>query len=275
MSWTPIDGRALSVDEFEAHLMSSKFTKALWKPIGIVWHNTAAPTLVQWKKHTRQHWMESLASYYKGLGWSAGPHLFIDDEKINLFTPLTHRGTHSPSFNAQYIGIEHVGDYSTEDDDSGPGLKVKNNGIAATALMCTRFGIPADKAHIKLHKHDPRTTHDCPGKDMAQDYEKSIQAVVEYMGNGGDHGPDWGNHVDPGAPVVPPMALVHGVTTTADLNLRESASASSPVIVTLDFNRPLDILNEAKNGETLWYRVRLPDKQIEGWVSARYVRIIP
>jgi hypothetical protein len=273
MVWTPIDGRALSVDEFKAHVEGLNLSS--WKPIGVVWHNTAAPTLVQWKKYTRQHWMESLASYYKGLGWSAGPHMFIDDEKINLFTPLTHRGVHSPSFNAQYIGIEHVGDYAVEDDDSGPGLNVKNNGIAATAILCAHFGIPADTAHIKLHKQDPRTTHDCPGKDMADDYYKSVQAVVEYMGTGGEHAPDWGNHVDPGLPAPVSPAVRLGYTLVADLNLRESSSASSRAIVALSKGRPVTILGQAQNGNTLWFHVKLPDKNFEGWVAARYVQITP
>src|SRR5262245_11238417 len=104
MVWTPIDGRSLSVEQLAAHVADLQWKS--WKPIGIVWHNTAAPTLAQWKRYTRQHWMESLQSYYKGLGWQGGPHLFIDHEKITLFTPLNARGTHSPSFNAQYIGIE-------------------------------------------------------------------------------------------------------------------------------------------------------------------------
>lgn len=268
MPWTQIDGRSMSIPEFEAHLHSMLWNS--WRPIGIVWHNTASPTLAQWKRYTPQHWLESLSSYYQSLGWNAGPHLFIDHKQIHLFTPLNMRGTHSPSFNAQYIGIEHVGDYSTEDDDAGDGLLVKQNGIAATALLCARLGIKADRSHIKLHKEDPRTTHDCPGKDMAQDVTKSVAAVSEYMATGGDHAPDWGNKLEPTAPT-----RRIGRTTVPNVNLRDASSMSGNVLAELSMDRPVDVYNEVQNGGTLWYHVRLPDKPLEGWVAARYIKIIP
>lgn len=268
MAWKGIDGRALSIEEFKLHV--DLMTWNNWKPIGVVWHNTASPTLAQWKKYTRKHWMDGLSSYYQSLGWSAGPHLFIDDEKINLFTPLNMSGVHSPSFNAQYIGIEHVGDYSSEDDDSGAGLKVKENGIAATAILCARLGIPVDRAHIKLHKEDPRTNHDCPGKDMAADVEQSVRLVAEYMSEGGDHAPNWAQAVKNPTP----SEIRHGITQIPNLNLRESSSASSNILATLDLDRNLDILGEAKNAETLWYHVKIPDKELVGWVASRYVKVL-
>jgi hypothetical protein len=46
--------------------------------------------------------------------WSAGPHLFIADHLIWVFTALGTRGVHSPSWNAIWW-VELVGDYSTED----------------------------------------------------------------------------------------------------------------------------------------------------------------
>ena len=57
------------------------------RPIGIVIHNTASPTLKRWHEVSRERWMVNLESYYKGLGWSGGPHLFIDDgeDGIGLF----------------------------------------------------------------------------------------------------------------------------------------------------------------------------------------------
>jgi len=41
--------------------------------------------------------MENFVKYYRDKHkWSAGPHLFIDDKMIWVFTPLTVSGVHSP-----------------------------------------------------------------------------------------------------------------------------------------------------------------------------------
>lgn len=264
----PSDKRFMTPDQFKAHVAALDFTS--WKPIGIVWHNTAEPNLKRWHEFSREHWMTGLESYYKGLGWNGGPHLFCDDgeDGIGLFNPLNRRGTHSPSFNAQYIGIEHVGDYNTEDDDSGPGLKVKTNGIIATAILCARLGIPVDGDHIKLHKEDPRTDHDCPGKNMARDKAKSIQAVLEYMGTGGDHGPDWGHVVDPPIEPTPPRP---GTVTEDGLNVRSISSASGLIIGILNKGDTVSITGEAMNGASKWLSIERPDASV-GWVNARYIQ---
>lgn len=272
--WTEIDGRQMSVDEFQWHIQNLVFGK--WHPIGIVWHNTASPTLVQWKQHPREQWLKNLASYYKGLGWHAGPHLFIDHEKINLFTPLSEPGVHSPSFNAQYIGIEHVGDFGSEDPNSGDGLLVKQNGIAATAILCAKLGIPVDVRHIKIHKEDPRTTHDCPGKHLADEKDQNVQAVLEYMAMGGEHSPV--RAIDPHTSVpapVPPGPMLHGTVQIEGLNLRSTSSMSGTVLAQLSKGRPVDIYGTAQNGGTRWLHIKLPDKLLEGWVAAQYIEPIP
>jgi hypothetical protein len=264
----PADKRFLTPEKFKEHVQTMDFSS--WHPIGIVWHNTAEPNLELWHKYSRQHWMVGLESYYKGLGWNGGPHLFCDDgpDGIGLFNPLNRRGTHSPSFNAQYIGIEHVGDFNKEDDDTGPGLKVKTNGIIATAILCARLGIPADKEHIKLHKEDPRTDHDCPGKNMARDKLQSIALVNEYMGTGGDHGPDWGHVVEP--PVGPPPTGKPGVVKIDDLNVRAISSASGLIVAVLNEGDKVNILGEAMNGATKWYSIERPHSSI-GWVAAKFI----
>lgn len=279
MAW-PAVKKFLTPQQFREHVNTLDFSA--WRPIGIVIHNTAEPTLKRWHEVPRERWMNNLESYYKGLGWNGGPHLFIDDgeDGIGLFNPLNRRGTHSPSFNAQWLGFEHVGDYAKEDDDAGPGLQVKNNGIAAMAIVCAKLGIdPA--THIKLHKEDPRTDHDCPGKDMAEDKAKIIQAVIEYMGHGGDHAPNWAHVVDPPviapgpqpAPVEPVVSLV---TTVDDLNLRESSSAGSARVVSLPKGMQLaEIGPPVSNGATGWKHVRAPAIGKEGWVAARFTGPIP
>lgn len=265
----PADKRFMTPDQFREHVAQLDFTS--WRPIGIVWHNTAEPNLRRWHDFPRLHWMTGLESYYKGLGWNGGPHLFCDDgsDGIGLFNPLNRRGTHSPSFNAQYIGIEHVGDYNVEDDDTGAGLKVKTNGIIATAILCARLGIPVDGDHIKLHKEDPRTDHDCPGKNMARDKDKSIQAVLEYMGSGGDHGPDWGHVID--IPVGPKPAVTRtGIVTEDGLNIRSISSPSGLIVGILNKGDKVSIVSDAMNGASKWLCIERPHSSV-AWVNAKFV----
>jgi len=268
MAW-PADKRFMTPDQFKAHVDALDFTS--WKPIGIVWHNTAEPNLKRWHDYPRLHWMTNLESYYKGLGWNGGPHLFCDDgpDGIGLFNPLNRRGTHSPSFNAQYIGIEHVGDYNVEDDDSGAGLKVKTNGIVATAILCARLGIPVDAEHIKLHKEDPRTDHDCPGKHMAQDKMKSIESVLEYMGTAGDHGPDWNHVADTPTGPKPPNTRI-AIVDVDGLNIRSTSSPSGIIIGVLNKGDEVKIVSLAMNGASKWACIERPNSSV-GWVNAKYL----
>lgn len=66
--------------------------------------------------------MQNLQSYYRDtMKWSGGPHLFVADDLVWAFTPLTVPGVHSPSWNNVSWGVELVGDYSTEQIVLGSG----------------------------------------------------------------------------------------------------------------------------------------------------------
>lgn len=106
----------------------------------------------------------SRAFYRDKQKWSAGPHLFVDDKQIWVFTPSTVSGTHSPSFNKIALGIEMLGDFATEAFTDTRGLKVRNNAIAAVATLCAVLGLDPDM--LRLHEEDPRTTHNCPGRNV-------------------------------------------------------------------------------------------------------------
>lgn len=267
----PAKGIWYTPDKFRVYINGLTFNE--WKPIGIVWHNTASPNLKRWKEFSRDHWIKGLENYYKGLGWSGGPHLFVDDLQDGLgeFNQIDKRGTHSPSFNAQYIGIEHVGDYDTEDDDTGPGLSVKLNGIAATAILCAKLGINP-LTNIKLHKEDRATTHKCPGDDMAQDKAKSIQAVIEYMSDGGEHSPEWAHVVDNiDNPVPTPIIKKSGVVTTNGLNVRSQSSMAGIIVARLNTGDKVVIVGNIVNGETKWLRIERPHNSF-AWVTSKYIK---
>ena len=183
-NWKGIVGLNYTPDEFDSYCHA--LTWAAWRPSFIVLHNTAAPSLAQRPNGlTKQHIL-NLEKYYRDeQGWSAGPHLFVDDKQIWVFTPLTVSGVHSPSWNKVALGVEMLGDYDKDDFDSGRGLKVQQNTVAAFATLCAVLGLDPDTT--RLHKEDPLTTHACPGKNVSK--PKFIQAVKDLLAerHGGEH----------------------------------------------------------------------------------------
>lgn len=135
----------------------------------IILHNTASPSLAQRPGGvlTETH-IKNLKTYYEGLGWSAGPHLFVDATGIWVFTPLDKHGVHSPSFNIDSWGVEMLGDYNTESFTEGLGDKVRQNALSAVRSLMQIQGWKSVDGILKLHKEDPQTTHDCPGKNVSK-----------------------------------------------------------------------------------------------------------
>ena len=184
MAWKGIVGLNYTADEFDSYCHSLHWTA--WRPSFTVLHNTAAPSLAQRPNGlTKQHILNLEKFYRDERGWSAGPHLFVDDRQIWVFTPLTLSGVHSPSWNKTALGVEMLGDYAKEDFDSGRGLKVQQNAVAAFATLHAVLGIDPDT--IRLHKEDPGTEHNCPGKNVVK--AKFIQAVKDLIvqRHGGEH----------------------------------------------------------------------------------------
>ena len=59
-----------------------------WRSIFIVLHNTEIPSLAQVPNGFSGKHMKGFVAYYRDeKKWSAGPHLFVDDRKIWVFTP--------------------------------------------------------------------------------------------------------------------------------------------------------------------------------------------
>jgi len=174
--WKGIVGRTFTPDEFDGYCHTLQW--AAWRPTFIVLHNTAIPSLAQRPEGlTRQH-IQSLEAFYRDTqGWKAGPHLFVDDRQIWVFTPLTVSGTHSPSWNKVALGIEMLGDFETEAFDSGRGLEVRKNAVAALATVSAILGIAPDT--MRLHREDPLTTHACPGKNVRKlDVIQAMQDLI-------------------------------------------------------------------------------------------------
>lgn len=169
-----IIGKKLTVPQFRELVSGFNFGRI--KPNSIVVHHTAVPTKEQWRGAAS---IAGLKRYYEGKGWSAGPHLFVGEDGIWLFTPMTDVGIHAAEGNAtwvrngvQYkgfrgpagcqlkdysIGIEVVGNYDRELWDG----ETKKNALYAIKGLMQRLGIGKDR--IFFHRDFPTARKSCPG----------------------------------------------------------------------------------------------------------------
>lgn len=127
------------------------------------------PSLAQRPTGLTKGYIRGLERYFcNDQHWSAGPHQFIDDRQIWVFTPLTVSGVHSPSWNRLALGIETLGEYTTDASDTGRSAKVQANAVAAIAILSAVLGLGS--VTMRLHKENPLTTHKgYPGKHMVKD----------------------------------------------------------------------------------------------------------
>lgn len=162
-----IIGRALSPAEFRDYLGTFEF--ADWRPSCVVVHHTAAPCLATRPKGILQEHIANLKAFYEDKGWGSGPHLFVDEDQIWLFSPLTRRGTHAVAFNRTGVGIEMLGDYDTEDPWSGRGLQVLTTAATAAVFLLRKMGAARfGDGEVKFHRDDPNTSKTCPGDKISK-----------------------------------------------------------------------------------------------------------
>ena len=130
--------------------------------------------------HVPEQLIENWWTMYRQKGWYSGPHIFVFRDKIYVATPLTLRGTHSPSFNKDHFGIELLGDYSKEIlPDS-----IRSMGVHTAAVLLNKIGAHATMKTVKFHGDDPKTTHrGCPGKNVGTkaDWIAAIDAAQKKL----------------------------------------------------------------------------------------------
>jgi peptidoglycan hydrolase-like protein with peptidoglycan-binding domain len=153
-------GLGFSREEFKKWLAASP--KPSWVQF-MVSHNTAAPYIKPPVKPSTR--MQNLGAYYQKLGWSTGPNIVVIYDKVYIGTPWAFPGTNSPGFNGKGLGVEVEGDYrkGVHDPLHGDGAVAWNTAAWVFAETLAWLGMPIDGTHIKLHREDPKTTHDCPG----------------------------------------------------------------------------------------------------------------
>ena len=171
---------------FEHYVSTLKWDKG-WKPRFPTLHNTAQPTLKEYLAYspiTLADWGANLNHFYQTKQWHSGVHLVAAPDCIWYLCDLEHDGVSVSCWNHLTIGIEMIGDYSTETFTSGPGAKVRDTAVGALAVLSNALGWHPDPLvegvkGLHFHKMCARDGHPCPGKNV--DRADIVKRVVAEM----------------------------------------------------------------------------------------------
>jgi hypothetical protein len=163
-----IDGRVMTADEFAAFVETKRFG---WRPPNRIFlHHTWQPTREQWKgkqtllaiknNYEGYTWTDSQGRVH--IGWTAGPHLFVADDGIWLFTDLARDGVGVKGHNHRSLHLEMVGNYDQRLPD-GPTLA---NTVAALGALHNRLGL--DPKDLLFHRD--YSYKSCPGNMVTKEW---------------------------------------------------------------------------------------------------------
>jgi N-acetylmuramoyl-L-alanine amidase CwlA len=145
----------LNLEEFKTYVRQYNFGPSPANKLVI--HHTWRPTASTWRG---QRTIYGLKRYYEGKGWSSGPHLFIAEDGIWLFSPMNRDGIHAGPLNRRSIGIEVVGDYNRELWSGN----TKLHALGAIRILMDRLKLT--EKDIYFHRDvSPKT---CPGKMISK-----------------------------------------------------------------------------------------------------------
>lgn len=180
-----IVGKGLSREEFTQYVGAFDFGSI--PPTSLVLHHTWRPRKTEWKGYSS---VLSLKKYYEGLGWKAGPHAFVAEDKIWLFTPMDEIGIHAGEGNATWetntgkifqgfakptgakllscsLGLEIVGDY----DNEVWSCETYKNAVHVIKTLMAKLNISIDK--VFFHRDFPSAHKSCPGTAITKDWVKA------------------------------------------------------------------------------------------------------
>ncbi len=171
-------GRVWSLQSFEDYLKTIKKPDFADK---VVLHHTWAPSLAQRPVGFQAQHIINMRDYYqKTLGWSSGPHLFIDEDDILGMTPLIERGIHASSFNSTSLGLEILGNYDSEDPDKGRGKECWKLAADTTYLLLEWLELKPSTRTIFFHRDDPKTSKTCPGSKVQKEWFIDLVKAPEF-----------------------------------------------------------------------------------------------
>lgn len=161
-----IDGRVMSESQFVAYieglvmpdpLPTRIFLHHTWKPTKESWNG--ASTIYAMKRYYEQQPWRDLGGKLRE-GWTAGPHLFVADDGIWLFSDIRYDGVGVLGHNTGTRHLEMVGNY----DDELPSGATLSNTIAALGILHVKLGL--DIANLNFHRDFSSKT--CPGRAVTK-----------------------------------------------------------------------------------------------------------
>lgn len=189
-------GKPLTRDGFAAYVAGYDFGTI--PPDYIVLHHTASPAASWAPAKGAKNWddgesgssdeqiqakrkaqLDGIMRYYQAtLGWTAGPHIFVDERWTWLFTPMDTIGVHAREGNSYIddadrlhysIGIEVVGDYTHV---TWPPAVARNVAYAVAVLKkrLRNFDLVAGPWAGKIGRHADYNKPACPGAAITPDY---------------------------------------------------------------------------------------------------------
>ncbi|WP_295549472.1 N-acetylmuramoyl-L-alanine amidase [uncultured Pseudacidovorax sp.] len=157
-------GKVWSTNSFAQYLRTLE--RPAWCK-AVTLHHTGSPSLADRPKGLLVQHIHNLQHFYaEDKGWSAGPHLFIDEDEIFGMSYLRKPGVHAVSFNRLAIGIEVLGNYDVEDPLSGRGLACWKTAAAAASALMDWLQLTPTADTVLFHRDDPQTTKKCPGRKV-------------------------------------------------------------------------------------------------------------
>ena len=161
-----IDGRVMAEGEFVTYieglampepLPTRVFLHHTWKPTRESWNG--ASTIYAMKRYYEQQRWRDLGGKLRE-GWTAGPHLFVADDGIWLFSDIRYDGVGVLGHNTGTRHLEMVGNY----DDELPSGATLQNTIAALGILHVKLGL--DIANLNFHRDFSSKT--CPGRAVTK-----------------------------------------------------------------------------------------------------------
>lgn len=203
-------GQGLTADGFTAYVRDYNFGSI--PPNFLVLHHTATPGAT-WAVSTgnpaalwdageqglsedaimqqRKGRLDGIMRFYRTTypTWPAGPHLFVDDRYIWLFSPMNDWGVHAKegngSGNSYSIGIEVVGDY-TNVVWPEPVANLVGHAVAVLKQRLGTFELRYQRMAGGISSHRDYNKPACPGNAISNDfYLDAINRAYQRLTGGG------------------------------------------------------------------------------------------
>jgi len=152
-----IINKRLNLHEFKDYVKDFDFGPKL--PNKLVIHHTWRPTTETWRGSRS---IQGLKNYYERKEWPAGPHLFVADDGIWLFSTMRKDGIHAGNLNSLSIGIEIVGDYDNKTWDG----QTKYNALGVIKVLMDKLILQRNQIFF----HRDVSAKSCPGNAITKEW---------------------------------------------------------------------------------------------------------